>query len=141
MRRPLFRLHNLKSDPSIMAEQSEPDLRRSTPRLIRLMGWLAVSMLVVLSVVPAAERPVTPMPHSLEHFISFALAGALQYLGYAGRLVPWLLITSAFAGGIELLQLAIPGRHARFSDFVVDALAACIGVLIGFAINHARAVR
>jgi hypothetical protein len=33
-----------------------------------------------------------------------------------------------FAGAIELAQLFAPGRHARLSDFIVDASAACIGL-------------
>jgi len=33
-----------------------------------------------------------------------------------------------FAGAIELAQLFVPGRHARLSDFTVDALAARIGL-------------
>ena len=33
-------------------------------------------------------------------------------------------------GVLELLQLFVPGRHARLEDFVVDALAACIGFAI-----------
>jgi VanZ family protein len=38
----------------------------------------------------------------------------------------------AFSGAIELIQLGIPGRHARVSDFVVDALSVSIGVGIAF---------
>jgi VanZ family protein len=30
--------------------------------------------------------------------------------------------------------LLIPGRHARLSDFLVDALSACLGLLIGSAL-------
>jgi len=33
-----------------------------------------------------------------------------------------------FAGAIELAQLFVPGRHAGLGDFIVDALAACIGL-------------
>jgi len=33
-----------------------------------------------------------------------------------------------FAGAIELAQIFVPERHARFSDFVIDALAACAAV-------------
>jgi len=33
-----------------------------------------------------------------------------------------------FAGAIEVAELLVPGRHARLSDFVVNALAACIGL-------------
>jgi len=35
-----------------------------------------------------------------------------------------------FAGAVELAQTGVPGRHARLSDFIVDALAACVGVAI-----------
>ena len=35
----------------------------------------------------------------------------------------------SFAGAIEVGQLSVSGRHARLSDFIVDAFAACIGFL------------
>ena len=35
---------------------------------------------------------------------------------------------SPCTGLIEILQLWAPGRHARLEDFVVDALAACVGL-------------
>ena len=31
-------------------------------------------------------------------------------------------------GALELLQLFVPGRHARFEDFLVDALATLAGL-------------
>jgi VanZ family protein len=34
-----------------------------------------------------------------------------------------------FAGFVEIAQLFVPGRHARLSDFIVDALAMCVGAL------------
>jgi VanZ family protein len=42
---------------------------------------------------------------------------------------------TAFAGLIELAQLWAPDRHARLSDFVVDALAACAGVAIASTLS------
>jgi VanZ family protein len=39
-------------------------------------------------------------------------------------------ISVVLIGALELLQLFVPGRHARLEDFVVDALTA----LVGFAI-------
>jgi len=38
-------------------------------------------------------------------------------------------------GVLELLQLWMPGRHARLEDFVVDALAACVGLAIAAAFD------
>jgi VanZ family protein len=36
-----------------------------------------------------------------------------------------------FCAGIELAQLIVPGRHARLSDFFVDAIAICVGIFAG----------
>jgi VanZ family protein len=33
-----------------------------------------------------------------------------------------------FAGAIELAQTFVPGRHARLSDFIVDAVTMCVAV-------------
>jgi VanZ family protein len=35
-----------------------------------------------------------------------------------------------FAGAIEFAQMFAPGRHARISDFLVDALAAYLGLAL-----------
>jgi VanZ family protein len=35
-----------------------------------------------------------------------------------------------FAGALEFAQIFAPGRYARFSDFLVDAFAACVGVAL-----------
>ena len=37
-----------------------------------------------------------------------------------------------FAGAIELAQYSVGDRHARMSDFIVDATSACIGVIVGW---------
>jgi len=40
-----------------------------------------------------------------------------------------------FAGAIGLAQIPVPARHARLSDFVIDALAACAGTGAAFVIG------
>jgi len=99
---------------------------------IQLAAWLAVIMLVLLTVVPPTMRPVSQFPSLFEHFAGFFLAGLLNHLGYPRRLVVSLIIATAFAGGIELLQIPLQGRHARLIDFVVDAAAACAGTVVAF---------
>jgi VanZ family protein len=53
-------------------------------------------------------------------------------IGYAKRL--WLLALglAAFTTAIELAQRFIPGRHARLSDLLIDAGAACLGVALAW---------
>ncbi len=90
-----------------------------------------LTAILVLSLVLPSLRPVTGAPDTVEHLAIFALCGFCFSLGYriSGILKGVALVV--FAGGIEMLQLMVPGRHARVVDFAVDALASCAGVLIG----------
>jgi VanZ family protein len=97
-------------------------------RLCRLAGWLLLAIITVLSVVPPGYRPVTPAPHDVEHMSIFVPAGLAFGLGYErGRLVQVIALIT-FSAVIEASQLVIPGRHARLSDFIVNALSISIGV-------------
>jgi hypothetical protein len=46
--------------------------------------------------------------------------------------------TMIVSAGIELAQLTIPGRHARLSDFFVDAIAICVGIFAGSTLIRMR---
>jgi VanZ family protein len=106
----------------------------TTTALRRNLGyaaWIVVAVIVVLSLVPPVARPTTMMPHVVEHAGIFAVDGmafGVAYLGYQRRLS---IFAVAFCAGIELAQMMVSGRHARLSDFVVDAAAACIGIFAG----------
>jgi VanZ family protein len=103
--------------------------------VIRLAFWFAVLMLILLTIVPPSIRPTSGVAsHHVEHFASFALTGMLYYLSYAHHLFTRLAAAILFAGGLEVLQLFVPGRHARLVDFVMDALGACTGIVFGFAV-------
>lgn len=69
------------------------------------------------------------LPFNLIHGILFAGLGIAARLAFPKmrlwREAGWLLL---FAATTELVQLWVPGRHARWSDFVVDLLAACFGM-------------
>jgi VanZ family protein len=100
--------------------------------LARATAWIMLAVIVVLSLVPPLVRPTTRIPHYLEHAAAFSLTGmafGVAYLGYQR----WLLNMGAvaFCAAIELAQLMVPGRHARVKDFVVDAVAASIGIFAG----------
>jgi VanZ family protein len=82
----------------------------------------------VLSIVPAEVRPVVA-PHNFEHiaiYFALGLSAGLSYLprfavGICGSLV-------LFCVTIEVLQIGIPGRHARIEDLVIDLIASQFGV-------------
>jgi VanZ family protein len=109
---------------------STPIISRMTSMrtLVRVLAWILLIGLVVLTVVPASDRPVTGIQHDLEHFLAFALVACLFAVGYPTRPLGLALCGTAFTLMIELIQIPLPTRHARLEDFVFDTLAAWIGI-------------
>ena len=104
-------------------------------KIVRIIAWTLAAAIVVLSVVPRGLRPETGTPHNLEHFIAFLATGFAFGLGYDRKHSLLALLLVLFSFWVEVLQLFVPGRHARLSDFVVDALAACVGLLMASLVN------
>jgi VanZ family protein len=105
-------------------------------RIARAIGWILAVAIVVLSVVPRELRPVTPAPHHVEHFVTYLVTGFAFGLGYVRNHVFIGFLLVIFCALVELAQVLVPGRHARLSDFVVDALATCFGLLAASLINQ-----
>src|ERR1043165_1461294 len=82
-------------------------------RVFRIIAWVCVAAIVVLSLVSPLLRPVTLLPHNLEHLAIFAVTGFALGLGYPGHLMRNLALLVIFAGAIELAQFVTPGRHPR----------------------------
>jgi hypothetical protein len=102
----------------------------------RVTGWFLVAAAIFLTVGPQKFRPVTGLPHDLEHLVAFALVGLVSGLGYPRSLMRLTPIAVAAAAALETAQLWIPHRHAFFSDFAINALAACIGLATAAAITR-----
>jgi hypothetical protein len=71
------------------------------------------------------------MPNKLEHASIFVLDGIAFGVAYYGYKRLLSIAAVIFCAGIELAQLAIHGRHARLSDFFVNATAMCVGIVLG----------
>jgi VanZ family protein len=105
----------------------------------RIAAWSLAAAIVILSLVPRALRPETSAPHGLEHFIIFAAAGFAFGLGYERRHDLLAILLVIFSSSIEIAQLFVPGRHARLSDFIIDSVAAFIGLVMSSFLRLARA--
>ena len=110
----------------------------TTRRLFQLAGWACVIAIAALSLVAPSLRPVTILPHDLEHAAIFAITGFTLGLGYPNRIQLQMSAMIVFAAVIELAQIYAPGRHARVIDFVVDAFAACAGVAVAAVLMRLR---
>lgn len=101
----------------------------SVQKPLRLISWGIAIAILTLSLVPADLRPETGAPRLLEHsfiYVAFGVAFGLGYSRKQGLLVIFFL---TFVAVVEAAQLFVPSRHARVSDFLVDAVGAYIGLL------------
>jgi VanZ family protein len=103
-----------------------------------LMAWLLVIAITAVSFVPFWLRPETGAPHNFEHFAIFLVTGIAFGFAYEHRPVAVAAGLVIFCGAIEGGQLFTPDRHARLADFLVDAVAACVGVVIVVLAARAR---
>ena len=96
---------------------------------LKLFAWCLAAAVAFATLGPPDFRPhASPLGQDGEHALAFVLLGIAFGLAYTRNR----LMTAAIAVGltalIEILQFWAPGRHARLEDFLVDALAACVGL-------------
>jgi VanZ family protein len=106
--------------------------------ILRIIAWLLTAAVTFATLGPPRYRPHSDLGQDGEHALAFVLVGLAFGLAYPRRR----LLTAASAvvliGILELLQLWMPGRHARLEDFVVDALGACVGIAMAAGLDWAR---
>jgi VanZ family protein len=97
----------------------------------RILTWLCVTLLAVLSLLPAQDLVRTGIPGQLEHFGAYAGSASIAIGGYrqpgAVRIIGLFWI---YAGILEYLQHFSPGRHPSISDFAASALGALSGGVV-----------
>ena len=103
--------------------------------MLRIFAWLLAATITVMTLGPPNFRPHFHLSQDTEHALAFILLGLAFGLAYRRHRLLTTAIAVALIGAIEILQLWAPGRHARFEDFVVDALAACAGVAVAAGLD------
>ena len=107
-------------------------------KIARIAAWLLIAAIVVMTLGPPTVRPVSGFNRSLEHFAAFALLGLAFGLAYPSRRLLLAVIGIAAAALMETLQQMVPGRHAYFSDFVINAGGACAGLVVALVFDWFR---
>jgi VanZ family protein len=92
-------------------------------------------VILVLTFVPPALRPLSGLPHDVEHLAIFFLLGGAFALGYRGHAWALGLMGIGGAATLEIIQIFTPGRHARLRDFLVDVLGICVGIVAATSLN------
>src|SRR5437660_10996884 len=98
--------------------------------ILRINAWLLAAAVTFATLGPPRYRPVSNLGHNYEHLLAFVLVGLAFGFAYPRHRLLAAPIAVVAIGIIESLQLAMPGRHARLEDFVVNALAACAGLAV-----------
>jgi VanZ family protein len=98
--------------------------------LCRAIGSACVVALIVLSLLPAADRPDTGFAGQNEHVVAYFGTAAFLALGFRtmrDRLATVSLLV-ALAAVLELIQRSIPGRHSQLIDLAASSSGAILGV-------------
>src|SRR5215216_6735441 len=104
----------------------------------RLLPWLLLAAIAALTFVPPAWRPVSPLPHTIEHFAVFLLMAAAFARAYPSPPYALGLMAIIFIGALEALQIFAPGRHASLRDFLINVAGACAGIAIATLFDRLR---
>ena len=97
--------------------------------LLKLFAWCLAAAVAFATLGPPGYRPhASGLGQGGEHALAFVLVGLAFGLAYTRNRLLTAAMVIGLTGLIEILQFWAPGRHARLEDFVVDALAACVGL-------------
>jgi VanZ family protein len=103
--------------------------------ILRIIAWLLTAAVTFATLGPARLRPHSDLGQDGEHALAFVLVGLAFGLAYPRRRMLTAAAAVILIGVLEMLQLWMPGRHARLEDFIVDALAACAGIAAASALD------
>jgi VanZ family protein len=102
---------------------------------LRMFAWCLAAAVAFATLGPPGYRPHSNLGQDGEHALAFVLLGLVFGLAYTGNRLVTAVAAVGLTGVLELLQLWMPGRHARLEDFVVDALAVCLGLAVAASLD------
>lgn len=110
--------------------------------ILKSIAWFLAAAVAFATLGPPTYRPHSDLGQDGEHALAFVLVGLAFGLAYGRNRWTKAAVSVALIGLLEILQLWMPGRHTRLEDFIVDALAACVGLALAagldWAIKRAR---
>jgi VanZ family protein len=101
----------------------------------RIGAFVLITAVVFATLGPARYRPHAPLGQDGEHALAFVLLGLAVGLSFPQRRLRVAAVAILLIGLLEIMQLWAPGRHAQLEDFLVDATAACLGLVAAAAIG------
>jgi len=104
-------------------------MSKSMTKASRIASVVVLIGIRLVTLGPIEFRPDTGHA-GLDRAVAFFLLGATLGIGFPKRFPLSLFFIVGVAVALEVLQLVAPGRHARFDDMLVKAVAGALGVFL-----------
>jgi VanZ family protein len=103
---------------------------------LKFFAWFLAAAVSFATLGPPGYRPhASVLGQDGEHALAFVLLGLAFGMAYTRNRLFTAALAVGLTGLIEIMQFLAPGRHARLQDFLVDALAVCIGLAAAAAFD------
>lgn len=106
--------------------------------LLKILAWLLLAALVVVTIGPIGWRPISPLPTQLERALALLLIGIVFALAYPRRILLVGLLLVGATALLELTQVFEPSRHGRWLDLGVKVAGGVVGLAIGTVLTRLR---
>lgn len=104
-------------------------------------GVLSLAFVAFATLSPIELRPTTELGLGWEHLAAFAVIAAFLAFAFPKRVWQILLFVVLTAILLEIAQLYVPGRHARWIDGATKIFGSLIGVAAGWFIDRRFSAR
>lgn len=108
----------------------------TTTIALRILAWLLLGALVVVTIGPIQWRPISPLPTQVERALALMIIGFVFALAYPRRILLIAILVLGTTAILEPLQVFEPSRHGRLIDALVKLAGACLGLLTGYVANR-----
>ncbi len=99
-------------------------------------GVSSLAFVAFATLSPIELRPTTELGLGWEHLIAFAVIAAFLTFASPKRIWQILVLVILVAILLEVAQLYVPGRHARWIDGATKIFGSLIGVTAGWFIDR-----
>lgn len=106
--------------------------------VLRILAWLLLIALAIVTVGPIEFRPISPLPVQIERATALAIIGFVFALAYPRHILFVGLLLFAATASFEALQVLEPSRHGRVVDLAVKLVGAAFGLGLGWLIMRPR---
>ncbi|MHA1554036.1 MAG: VanZ family protein [Alphaproteobacteria bacterium] len=99
-----------------------------TSMLLKILAWLSLAALVVVTLGHIDVRPITLISANVERLAAFAVVGLLFGVAYPRRHWAIAIAIVATALGLEALQSLSPTRHGEILDSAIKISGGIVGL-------------